>query len=65
MYYNFLDDNLSDTELTGRRGRKLKQLLDDPKEKRGCWELKKGSPTRTLWRTRSVKGCRSVVRKTE
>ena len=27
-------------EVKGRRGRKCKQLLDDLKEKRGCWILK-------------------------
>jgi hypothetical protein len=27
-------------EVTGRRGRKRKQLQDKPKEKRGYWELK-------------------------
>ena len=28
------------TEVTGRRGRRSNQLLDDLKEKRGCWKLK-------------------------
>jgi len=28
------------TKVTGRRGRRLKQLLDDLKEKRGYWNLK-------------------------
>jgi hypothetical protein len=27
-------------KVTGRRGRRLKQLLDDLKEKRGNWKLK-------------------------
>ena len=27
-------------EVTGRRGRRCKQLLDDFKEKSGCWKLK-------------------------
>jgi hypothetical protein len=27
-------------EMTGRRGRRCKQLLDDLKEKRRCWKLK-------------------------
>ena len=62
LYCNCLDDNLSDTKVTGRRGRKRKQLLDDPKEKRGCWKLKEGSATRTLWRTRFVRGYRSVLK---
>jgi hypothetical protein len=28
-------------EMTGRRGRWCQQLLDDLKEKRRCWELKR------------------------
>jgi hypothetical protein len=30
-------------ELTGRGGRKFRQLLDDVKGRRGYWELKEGS----------------------
>jgi len=29
-------------EVTGRGGRKCKQLLDDVKERRGYWKLKEG-----------------------
>jgi len=39
-------------DVTGRRGRRSKQLLDDLKEKRGYWNLKDEAPDRTLWRTR-------------
>jgi hypothetical protein len=39
-------------EGTGRRGRKRKQLLDESKEKRRCWNLKEEAQDRTLWRTR-------------
>jgi len=35
-----------------RRGRRRKQLLDDPKERRGYWKLKEEALDRTLWRTR-------------
>ena len=38
--------------MTGRRGRRRKQLLDDFKEKRGYFKLKAEALTRTLWRTR-------------
>jgi hypothetical protein len=38
-------------EMTGRRGRRGKQLLDDLKEKRRYWKLKEGSLDRTVWRT--------------
>jgi hypothetical protein len=39
-------------EITGRRGRMRKQLLDDLKEKRRYWKLKEEALDRTLWRTR-------------
>jgi len=45
-------------EVTGRRERRGKQLLDDIKEMRGCWELKK----EILSRTRFGRGCLPVVR---
>jgi hypothetical protein len=36
-------------EMTGRRGRRRKQLLDDRKETRGYWKLKQEVIDRTLW----------------
>jgi hypothetical protein len=36
---------------TRRRGRRLKQLLDDMKEARRYWKLKEEAQDRTLWRT--------------
>ena len=36
-------------EVTGRRGRRRKQLQDDLKEKRGYWKLKQEALDRTLW----------------
>jgi hypothetical protein len=38
-------------EVTGRRGRRRKQLLDDLKEKRGYWKLKEETLDRNAWRT--------------
>jgi hypothetical protein len=35
-------------EMTGRRGRRGKQLLDDLKEKRRYWKLKEEALDRTL-----------------
>ena len=35
-------------EVTGRRRRRSKQLLDDVKEKRGYWKLKGEAADRTL-----------------
>jgi hypothetical protein len=38
-------------EMTGRRGRRRKQILYDLKEKRRYWKLKEEAVDRTLWRT--------------
>jgi hypothetical protein len=43
-------------EMTGRRGRRRKQLLDDLKEKRRYWKLKEEALDRTLWRTSFGRG---------
>jgi hypothetical protein len=51
-------------EMTGRRGRRRKQLLDDLKEKRGYWKLKEEALDRTVWRTRFERGYGPVVRQT-
>jgi hypothetical protein len=48
-------------EVTGRRGRKCKLLLDDLKEKRGYCKLKSGALDRTVWRTGFGRGCESVI----
>ena len=39
-------------EVTGRRGRRLKQLLYDLEEKRGYCKLRERGLNRPLWRTR-------------
>jgi hypothetical protein len=51
-------------EMTGRRGRRRKQLLDDHKEKKRYWKLKEEALDRTLWRTRFGRGYGPVVRQT-
>jgi hypothetical protein len=51
-------------EMTGRRGRRHKQLQDDLKEKRSYWKLKEEALDRTLWRTRFGRGYGRVVRQT-
>jgi hypothetical protein len=51
-------------EMTGRRGRRRKQLLDDLKENRGYWKLKEKALDRTVWRTRFGKGYGPVLRQT-
>jgi hypothetical protein len=51
-------------EMTGRRGRRRKQLLDDLIEKRRYWKLKEEALDRTLWRTDFGRGYGPVVRQT-
>ena len=51
-------------EVTVKRGRTRKQLLDDLKETRGYCELKEEALGRTVWRTRFGKGYGHVVRRT-
>jgi hypothetical protein len=50
--------------MTGRRGRRRKQLLDDIKEKTRYWKLKEEALDRTLGRTRLGRGYGPVVRRT-
>jgi hypothetical protein len=50
-------------EITGRRERRRKQLLDVLKEKRYC-KLKEEALDRTLWRTRFGRGYGPIVRQT-
>jgi hypothetical protein len=49
-------------EVTGRRGRKRRKLLDDLKERRGYSHLKEEALDRTMWRARFEKGLGPVVR---
>jgi hypothetical protein len=51
-------------EVTGRRERRRKQLLDDLKEKRRYWKLKGKALDKTLWRSRFGRGYGPVVRQT-
>jgi hypothetical protein len=51
-------------EMTGRRGGRRKQLLDDLKEKRRHWKLKEEALDRTLCRTRLGRVYGPVVRQT-
>jgi hypothetical protein len=51
-------------EMTGRRGRRRKQLLDDLNEKRRYWKLKEEALDRTLWRSRFGRGYGPIVRQT-
>jgi hypothetical protein len=48
----------------GRRGRRVKQLLDDLNERRGYWKLQEEALDRTLWRTGFGSGYGPVVKQT-
>jgi hypothetical protein len=49
-------------EVTGRRGRSRKKLLDDLKNRRGYSHLKGEAVDRTMWRNRFGRGVGPVVR---
>jgi hypothetical protein len=49
-------------EVTKRRGRRRKKLLDDLKERRGYSHLKEKALDRAMWRNRFGGGFESVVR---
>ena len=48
-------------EVTRRRGRRRKKLLDGLKDSRGCCELKEEALDRTVWRNRFGRGFGPVV----
>jgi hypothetical protein len=49
-------------EVTGRRGRRSRKLLDYLKERRGYSHLKEEALDRTMWRARFGRGFGPVVR---
>ena len=51
-------------EVTGRRGRRRRKLLDDLKERRGYSHLKEEALDRTMWRAGFGRGFGPVVRQT-
>ena len=51
-------------EVTGRRGRRRRKLLDDIKERRGYSHSNKEALDRTMWRARFGRGFGRVVRQT-
>jgi hypothetical protein len=51
-------------EVTGRRGRRRRKLLDDLKERRGYYHLKEEAVDPTKWRARFGRGFGPVVRQT-
>jgi len=51
-------------EVTGKRGRRRRRILDDFKERRGYSHLKEEALDRTMWRVRFGTGFGPVVRQT-
>jgi hypothetical protein len=51
-------------EVTGRRGRRRRELLDDLKERRGYSHLKEEALDRTMWRAGFGRDFGPVVRQT-
>jgi hypothetical protein len=51
-------------QVTGRQGRRRRELLDDFKERRGYSHLKEEALDRTMWRARFGRGFGPVVRQT-
>jgi hypothetical protein len=49
-------------EVTRRRGRRPKKLLDYLKDRRGYYHLKEEALDRTMWRNRFGRGVGPVVR---
>ena len=49
-------------EVTRRRGRRRRKLLDDLKDRRGYSHLKEEALDRTMWRNRFRRGFGSVLR---
>ena len=54
-----------ETEVTRRRGRRRKKLLDDLKDRRGYSHLKEEALDRIMWRNRFRGGFGPVVKKFE
>jgi hypothetical protein len=48
-------------EVTGRRGRRRKKLLDDLGDRKGYSDLKEEALDRIKWRNRFGRGCGPVV----
>jgi hypothetical protein len=51
-------------EVTGRRGRRRRKLLDDLKKRRGYSHVKEEALDRTMWRARFGRSFGPVVRET-
>jgi hypothetical protein len=64
-FYNVTEGKIKGgIEVTGRRGRRCRKLLDDLKGRRGYSHLKEEALDRTMWRARFGRGLGPVVRQT-
>ena len=60
-----IEGNIKDgIEVTGRRGRRRRKLLDNLKERKGYSHLKDGALDRTMWRARFGRGFGPATRET-
>jgi hypothetical protein len=59
-----IEGKIDGIEVTGRRGRRRKQLLDDLTDRIGYYKLKEEVLDRTVWRIRFGRGYGPVVRQT-
>jgi hypothetical protein len=66
LLHQFIDCRIKrGIEVTGRRGRRRRELLDDLKERRGYSHLNGEGVDRCMWRARGGRGFRPVVRQRE
>ena len=59
-----IEEKMGRIEVTGRQGRKRKQLPDYIKKTRRYWKLKEKTLDQTEWRTRFGRGYDSILRET-
>ena len=55
---------MGEMDVTRRRGRRHKKLLDDLKDRRGYSHLKEEALDHTIWRNRFGRGFGPVIRQT-
>ena len=65
LFLNIIEGKIGGIEVTGRKGRRHKQPLDNRKETRGYYTLKQEAPDRTVWRTGFGRGRGRTTRKME
>ena len=56
LHFKHTEKNIGGTEVTGKQGRRRKQLPNDLTETNGYWLLKQDALNRTMCRTRFARG---------